>query len=112
MRHDGQRWVPVGDPLPAFAHAPPSPELALAPWVLPADPAPRSGDVVVVAEISHQLLAPCPPDDVAVTRLVEQTLLFHPPEAAAVWLAGVEVWLGRRLEPGRAWPLPPAAPRP
>lgn len=109
MRHDGERWAPIGEPLPAFEHAPPMPDLPLAPWVLPADPAPRVGDVVVVGELAHQLLTRCPPDDVAVTQLVEQTLLFHPAEDAAAWLAQVEVWLGRRLDPDREWPLPPTA---
>ncbi|MEM8925801.1 MAG: hypothetical protein AAGD35_20040 [Actinomycetota bacterium] len=102
-------WAPVGEPLPPFDHAPPAPSLALAPWVLPATLEPRAFDVVVVGELAHQLLGRCDPDDEAVIRLFEQTALLHGPEAAAAWLAEVEVWLGRRLD-RTPWPRPPRRP--
>lgn len=106
MRHDDERWAAIGEPLPAFRHAPPTPSLPLAPWVLPTELGPRAFDVVVVGELAHQLLARCEADDPAVTQLVEQTLLFHPVDEARAWLAAVEVWLGRRLDPDRPWPTP------
>ncbi|MEM9713885.1 MAG: hypothetical protein AAGA17_16825, partial [Actinomycetota bacterium] len=78
LRHDGDRWAPLGEPLPAFDHAPPTPTLQLAPWVLPAELGPQAFDVVVVGELAHQLLGRCEPDDVAVQQLAQQTALFHP----------------------------------
>ncbi|MEO1060863.1 MAG: hypothetical protein AAFZ07_05550 [Actinomycetota bacterium] len=106
LRHDGERWSTVGEPLPPFEHAPPTPTLQFAPWVLPRELEPAAFDVVVVGELAHQLLGPCADDDPAVTQLVEQTLLFHPADEVAAWLAGVEVWIGRRLDPDRPWPTP------
>jgi hypothetical protein len=108
LRYDGERWRPVGDPLPAFEHAPPTPQLPFAPWVLPRALAPRAFDVVVVGETAHQLLARCADDDVAVESLAAQSMLFYEPHEVMRWLTGIEVWLGRRLEPDRPWPPPPA----
>lgn len=107
FRHLDGRWTPIGDPLPAFAHAPPAPAQPFAPWVLPRDPAPLPYDVVVIGEYAQQLLAPCDADDPAVVSLAEHTSMLHGVEAATTWLAGVTVWLGRLLEPDREWPTPP-----
>ncbi len=108
FRHDGSRWLPVGEPLPPFQHAPPSPQQPIAPWVLPGDLEPRAFDVVVVGELSHQLLERCGEDDIAYQQLVQQTLLFAEPADAWAWLASIEVWFGRKLSPDRDWPTPPA----
>ncbi len=107
MRWQPQGWEPVGDPLPPFAHAPPAPQLLLAPWVLPRDLAPRAYDVLVVGELAHQLLTKCERDDPLYIELAEQTMLFNEREQAMAWLAEIEVWVGRRLDPGREWPQPP-----
>lgn len=104
---EGGRWQPVGDPLPPFAHAPPDPNLLVAPWVLPREPAPRSGDVVAVGEVAHALLARCERDDPVYTELAEQTLMFHPLDEVRAWLDTIEVWIGRRLPSGTPWPEPP-----
>jgi hypothetical protein len=34
-------------------------------------------------------------------------MLFNEREQAMAWLAEIEVWVGRRLDPGREWPQPP-----
>lgn len=107
FRHDGGHWLPVGEPLPPFQHAPPSPQLAIAPWVLPRDPAPRPFDVVVVGELCHQLLDRAGEEDPAYLQLIDQTLLFADAADAWAWLGSIEVWFGRRLSPDRAWPTPP-----
>ncbi|MEL7157256.1 MAG: hypothetical protein AAFN30_11720 [Actinomycetota bacterium] len=107
FRHDGRQWRVVGDRLPPFPHAPPTPQRPIAPWVLPREPAPRARDVVVVGELAHQLLERCPEHDPAYEQLVQQTLLFNEPDAARAWLASVEVWFGRRLDPSRPWPTGP-----
>lgn len=99
-------WRAIGEPLAPFDHAPPDPSLPLAPWVLPRDPEPTQGDVVVVNEQAHQLLAELGPDDQAVQNLWQQTTLFFPPDEAAAWFGGVTVWLGQRLTPDRPWPEP------
>jgi hypothetical protein len=108
MRWDGARWTPVGEPLPAFEHAPPMPQLPFAPWVLPRDLHPQAFDVVVVGELAHQLMAQCAPDDDAVVALADQAMLFLEPEDVMRWMMQVEVWLGRKLDPSRPWPAPPA----
>ncbi|MEM9714574.1 MAG: hypothetical protein AAGA17_20295, partial [Actinomycetota bacterium] len=77
-------------------------------WVLPAELGPQAFDVVVVGELAHQLLGRCEPDDVAVQQLAQQTALFHPVDEARAWMATVEVWIGRRLDPAQPWPEPPA----
>lgn len=107
FRHDGERWLPIDEPLPGFSHAPPTPQQIFAPWVLPRALTPRAGDVITWGEYAHQLLAQCGPDDPAVEQLAQQTLLWHEPAEAAAWLQEIEVWLGRLLESGRDWPLPP-----
>lgn len=116
LRFDDGRWQPVGEPLPPFAHAPPDPTLPVAPWVLPRDPAPAAADVLVLGELAHQLLVRCQPDDPLYAELAEQTMLFRSPEETMAWLAEIELWVGRRLDPGKPWPtgLPtgPAAPSP
>ena len=106
LRHDGCRWEPVGEPLPPFRHAPPAPTAIVAPWVLPRELGPRANDVVVIGELAHQLVVRCLEDDPAFIALVQQTMLFHEPAAVAAWLAEIEVWMGRRLDQGRPWPLP------
>lgn len=100
-------WQPVGDPLPPFAHAPPDPNLPVAPWVVPRDPSPRSGDVIAIGEVAHLLLARCERDDPIYEELAHQTLLFHTAEDVHAWLGTIEVWIGRRLQPGEPWPHPP-----
>ncbi len=108
MRHDGTGWSPVGEPLPPFAHAPPSPSLLIAPWILPKELAPRPYDVIVVGELAHQLMARCPEDDQAYLDLAQQTMLFQDPDVVMAWLAEIELWIGRRLDQQRPWPEPPA----
>lgn len=105
MRFDDGRWTPVGDPLPPFQHAPPDQNLVVAPWVLPCELAAITGDVLVVGEVAHQLLTRCARDDPVYVELAEQTMLFHSYDDTMAWLALVEVWVGRRLEPGRPWPI-------
>jgi hypothetical protein len=108
LRWDGTTWQPLGEPLPAFEHAPPMPQLPFAPWVLPRELACRAFDVVVVGELAHQLMAQCAPDDEAVETLLDQTMLFLEPDEAMRWLVQVEVWIGRKLDQSRPWPAPPA----
>lgn len=105
MRHGENGWAPVGEQLPPFPHAPPRPQVPIAPWVLPRDLEPASFDVVVVGELAHQLITRCEGDDPIVMELAEQTAVLHGVEATRAWLAEVEVWLGHRLEPGRPWPV-------
>lgn len=100
LRHDGERWSPVGEPLPPFDHAPPDPTLAVAPWVLPRFLGARADDVVVVGELAHRLLVRCEADDPLVAELAEQTMVFRSPAETMAWLAEVEVWVGRRLDGG------------
>jgi hypothetical protein len=99
------RWQAVGDPLPSFAHAPPRPNEPFAAWILPRSLEPRTGDVVVVGEVAHRLLAPCPPDDPAYDEVLTQTSALYSAPEVAQWLAMVEVWLGFRLDspPGGEW---------
>jgi hypothetical protein len=104
MRFSGKRWEPVGDPLPPFAHAPPDPNLMMAPWVLPIELGTEPGDVLVVGEIAHQLMVRCERDDPVYVELAEQTMLFRDHDETMAWLALIEVWIGRRLEPGLPWP--------
>lgn len=104
LRFDGARWQPVGEPLPAFAHAPPNPSLLVAPWVLPREPSPREADVVVVGELAHQLLVRCRRDDPLYLELAEQTMILRSHDETMAWLAEIELWVGRRLESGRPWP--------
>jgi hypothetical protein len=106
LRYQDGEWRPIGEPLPAFEHAPPTPQLLLAPWVLPRDLEVEALDVVVVGELAHQLVGRCTPDDPAVQQLAQQTMLFHGAEAAATWLSQVEVWMGHRRDPGRPWLTP------
>jgi len=106
FRHDETGWLPVGEPLPPFAHAPPAPQLLLAPWVLPKELAPRTYDVIVIGELAHQLLTRCEPDDPIYLELAQQTMMFAEQEDVMDWLAQIEVWVGKRLEPGSDWPLP------
>lgn len=97
MREIDGRLEPVGDPLPPFDHAPPSPNREMAPWILPRELATRPGDLVVIGEVAHRMLAPMPPDDPAVQDLWDQTALLHGVEATRAWFAEVEVWLGMKL---------------
>ena len=106
FRHDGTTWMPIDEPLDGYAHAPPTPQLPLASWVIPRSIGARVGDVVAWAEHAHRLLAPCPPDDAAVDALWQQVSLWMEPDDARAWMAGVEVWLGMRIESGREWPTP------
>jgi hypothetical protein len=99
-------WLPVGDPLPPFAHAPPALGVEIAPWVVPRELGARSRDVLILGEQGHQLLTPCPPDDGAYQQLYEQASLFHGPQEAQRWLAAIEVWIGRRLASDERWPTP------
>ncbi|MEM7326522.1 MAG: hypothetical protein AAF531_25780 [Actinomycetota bacterium] len=108
MRWGDSGWSPVGEPLPPFAHAPPAPQLLLAPWVLPQDPPPRAYDILVIGELAHQLVTRCERDDPIYAELAEQTMLLNGREATLAWLAEIEVWIGRRLDPGRDWPAPPS----
>lgn len=111
MRWGDLGWEPVGEPLPPFAHAPPAPELLVAPWVLPKDLQPRTYDILVVGELAHQLVHRCESDDPLYIELAEQTMLFNEQDQTMAWLAQIEVWVGRRLDQTRPWPTPPA-PRP
>lgn len=106
MRHGSGGWAPIGEPLPPFAHAPPKPQLLVAPWVLPRELEARAYDVLVVGELAHQLLTRCERDDPLYLELAEQTMMFNEQEQALAWLAEIEMWVGRRLDPGRDWPLP------
>jgi hypothetical protein len=106
LRHGETGWMPVGEPLPPFGHAPPAPQLLLAPWVLPKDLEPRAYDVIVVGELAHQLLTQCQPDDPIYVELAQQTMMFAEQAHVVEWLAQIEVWVGRRLDPGAEWPLP------
>jgi hypothetical protein len=110
MRHDGERWCAVGELLAPFEHAWPMPQLLFAPWVLPRELGARVHDVVVVDELAHQLMMRCADDDPAVSRLAQQTMLFHDVAETIAWLGQIEVWMGRRLDPTKAWSAPPAAP--
>lgn len=109
FRHDGTAWQPIDEPLAAYGHAPPAPQLAYAPWVLPASIEARVGDVVTWGEHAHRLLARCGPDDPAVEHLAAQTMLWHELDEAVAWLNQVEVWMGQLLDGGRPWPLPPVS---
>lgn len=106
MRFRDGGWHPFGEPLPPFAHAPPAPQLLLAPWVLPNDPSPQQYDVIVVGELAHQLLTRCEPDDPIYLELAQQTMLFAEHDDVMAWLETVEVWVGKRLDPGTDWPTP------
>ncbi|MEM9565834.1 MAG: hypothetical protein AAGA93_24650 [Actinomycetota bacterium] len=108
MRFDGDRWVPVGEPLPPFAHAPPNPSLYVAPWVLPGDLGTEVGDVLVIGELAHVLMVRCERDDPLYLELAEQTMLMRSYEDTMAWLEQIELWVGRRLEPDRPWPVPRA----
>lgn len=111
MRWQAPVWTPIGEPLPPFPHAPPAPQLLLAPWVLPREPAPQAYDVLIIGELAHQLLTRCEPDDPIYLELAEQTMIFNGREQTLAWLAEVEVWIGRRLASGRDWPTPPDRPK-
>ena len=111
LRYDDGRWAPVGEPLPPFAHAPPDPRLPVAPWVLPRDLAAREADVLVVGELAHQLLVRCQRDDPLYLELAEQTMLLRDHDETMAWLAQIELWVGRRLDPDQPWPTTlPAGP--
>lgn len=109
LRFTDGRWLPVGEPLPPFDHAPPNPTLYLAPWVLPKDLEPGAGDVLAIGELAHVLMVRCESDDPLYLELAEQTLLFRGHEETMAWLEQIEVWVGRRLEPGETWPEPRAS---
>ncbi len=104
MRFVDGAWRPIGDPLPPFSHAPPDPGLIVAPWVVPAEPAPQGADVIVIGELAHQLMTRCERDDPLYAELAEQTMIFRSYEETVAWLDEIELWVGRRLEPGRPWP--------
>ena len=104
MRFADGVWGPIGDPLPPFSHAPPDPGLMVAPWVLPRNPAPCGGDVLVIGELAHQLVSRCDRADPFYVELAEQTMLFRSYEETVAWLDDIEMWIGRRLQPGRPWP--------
>ena len=104
LRFDGERWEPLGEPLPPFAHAPPDPMLLVAPWVLPRDLEAREADVLVIGELAHQLLVRCQRDDPLYLELAQQTMLLRDHEETMAWLAQIELWVGRRLDPDRPWP--------
>ena len=104
LRHDGSLWQPVGDPLPPFAHIPPDPDRLLAPWAVPREPAPEAGDVLSLGDHAHQLMVRCDADDPLYVELARQTMVLHSYEETAAWLSEIEVWIGRRLDPGRPWP--------
>ena len=108
MRWDGQRWATIGDPLPAFEHAPPTPTLPFAPWVLPIELGAAAYDVVVVGEIAHQLMIRCAEDDEVFEQLANQSMMFFELHEVMRWLTEVEVWMGRRLDPAQPWSPPPA----
>lgn len=107
LRWDGQHWGTVGDPLPAFEHAPPTPQLPFAPWVLPIELGAAAYDVVVVGEIAHQLMIRCAEDDEVFEQLANQAMLFFEMHEVMRWLTEVEVWMGRRLDPTQPWSPPP-----
>ena len=104
MRHDGAVWQQVGEPMPPLAHIPPDPARLLAPWAVPCDPAPEAGDVLSLGDHAHQLMVRCDADDPLYVELERQTMVLHSSEETAAWLSEIEVWIGRRLEPGRPWP--------
>jgi len=100
-------WRPVGDPLPAFAHAPPDPRRVLAPWVLPHELQPAAGDIIAWAEQAFRLLTRLEADDEAVQTLWRQTTALHSHEDTQRWFATIEVWMAHRLSDGTTWPDPP-----
>ncbi len=52
------------------------------------------------------LMVRCQTDDPLYTELVEQTMWFMDLDDTMAWLAGIELWVGRRLEPEARWPEP------
>ena len=100
FRHVDGRWDAIGDPLPAWGHAPPRPGQAMAVWILPKDQGSEPGDIVAFAEVGHRLVARLPADDAAWGDVVEQALATAHPEYVREWVAGIELWLGMRLDPG------------
>ena len=104
MRFEDGDWRAVGDPLPSFAHLPPDPDRLLAPWALPRVPAPKAGDVLAFGRHAHQLMVRCEPDDPLYLELAGQTMVLHSEEQTIAWLNEIELWIGRRLDPGTPWP--------
>jgi len=108
FRYSDSRWAPLGEPLPEFAHAPITPQAAIATWVLPAELGSRTGDVIVAHETAHRLLMKLPPSDDAWTTVAQQAATFAEADEVRDWLGQVELWLGQRLAPDTDWPAPTA----
>lgn len=98
----------MDEPLPGFDHAPPTPQLPFANWIVPRSSRVQMGDVIVWGEHAHQLLSPLPPGDDGFTAVVEQGQIWMERAQLAQWIADIEVWLGHRLTAGRPWPEPPS----
>lgn len=78
----------------------------MAPWILPRTLAPEVGDVVVVGELAHRLLAPMAADDEEVIELFQQTAMLYGTDEASAWFNQIEVWLGYSLDPNGEWAPP------
>lgn len=108
LRFDGERWAPLGAPLPELRHLPAAPGRPFAPWVIPRALAVQAGDIVAIHEQAHQLLAALGPDDPAVSQVIRQSQVLMGDDELRQWLATIELWLGRRLDGERPWPKPPS----
>lgn len=98
FRKDEEGWQPVGTPLPVWDHVPPRPNQPINVWVLPTGEGYLAKDVVVFGERGHRLLSLVPPDDDAWNQVVDAALAVHSPEHVSEWAAGIELWLGLRLD--------------
>lgn len=90
-------WTAVGSPLPEWPHVPARPNESMAVWVLPQELDCQAGDVVVLAESAHRLLAPLPPEDEAWGAVINSALSLHDARDVRDWIEGVELWMGMRL---------------
>lgn len=91
-------WQPIGEPLPEWPHVPTRTNDPMAVWVLPRDLRVEAGDVVVLSETAHRMLAPTPPEDAAWAEVINSALSLHDATDVREWIAGVELWMGMRLD--------------
>ena len=96
-KSEGQ-WRTVGAPLPEWPHVPARHSDPMAVWVLPRDLGCEAGDVVVLGEHAHRLLAPTPSEDAAWGEVINAALALHDARDVRTWIEGVELWMGMRLD--------------
>lgn len=101
FRNTADEWVPVGEPLPEWPHVPTRAHEPMAVWVLPRDLECMAGDVVVLGESAHRLLAPTPPEDAAWGEVINAALSLNDARDVSNWIESVELWMGMRL--ARDW---------